>query len=235
MFKEICQNTGLARLSNRDFRDCAQQGIQLLSKLVQEVHWRNSTIRKTADPGGAGEFYFQSRHIIISGCPNFNKKLQSIQRNRKVWFIKQNETNWQKPSQIKSRHQIYQKKTVFLNSCSVTVVPIFPPLLSPALSNPCSQKQSPSHCPCPWALCIHSPSFPHYPCPLPSGPGQFVLYFHVSASFGSFVCFIYQVPLIGEIVWYLSFTALLTSLSVMLSSSIHGIIKGMSSFFLSAA
>ena len=49
------------------------------------------------------------------------------------------------------------------------------------------------------------------------------------------VCFVDQVPLIGEIIWYLSFTAWLISLSTMLSSSIHAVVKGRSFFFLSAA
>ena len=43
------------------------------------------------------------------------------------------------------------------------------------------------------------------------------------------------VPVNGEIIWYLSLTAWLISLSIMLSSSIHAVAKGMSSFFLSAA
>ena len=43
------------------------------------------------------------------------------------------------------------------------------------------------------------------------------------------------VPVKGEIIWYLSLTAWLISLNIMLSSSIHAIAKGRSSFFLSAA
>ena len=43
------------------------------------------------------------------------------------------------------------------------------------------------------------------------------------------------VPVKGEIIWYLSLTAWLISLSIMLSSSIHAVAKGRSSFFLSAA
>ena len=39
----------------------------------------------------------------------------------------------------------------------------------------------------------------------------------------------------GQIIWYLSLTTWLISLSIMLSSSIHAVAKGMSSFFLSAA
>ena len=46
---------------------------------------------------------------------------------------------------------------------------------------------------------------------------------------------IYYVPVKGEIIWYLSLTAWLISLSMMLSSSIHAVAKGISSFFISAA
>ena len=38
--------------------------------------------------------------------------------------------------------------------CSVIIVPISPPLLSPVLSSPHSQRQSPHHCPCAWVLCM---------------------------------------------------------------------------------
>ena len=43
------------------------------------------------------------------------------------------------------------------------------------------------------------------------------------------------VPVKGEIIWYLSLTTWLISLSIMLSSSIHAVPKGISSFFLPAA
>ena len=52
------------------------------------------------------------------------------------------------------------------------------------------------------------------------------------------ICLLFSfdyVPVKGEIIWYLSLTAWLISLSIMLSSSIHAIAKGISSFFLSAA
>ena len=42
------------------------------------------------------------------------------------------------------------------------------------------------------------------------------------------------VPVKVEIIWYLSLIAWLISLSVMLSSSLHAVAKGRSSFFLSA-
>ena len=72
--------------------------------------------------------------------------------------------------------------------CSVTVVPITPLLLSSALPTPTSHIQSYPH---PvvavrgsfkrvlWRAC---PFIPRYPCPLPSGHCEFVLYFHVSGS-----------------------------------------------------
>ena len=47
--------------------------------------------------------------------------------------------------------------------------------------------------------------------------------------------FVDYVPVKGEIIWYLSLTAWLISLNIMLSSSIHAVAKGRSSFFLSAA
>ena len=62
--------------------------------------------------------------------------------------------------------------------------------------------------------------------------------FSISVSlviFCLFVCFVDQVPVKGEIIWYLSLTSWLISLSIMLSSPIHTVSKGRSSFFLSAA
>ena len=50
-----------------------------------------------------------------------------------------------------------------------------------------------------------------------------------------FVSFVDYVPVKGDIIWYLSLTAWLISFSIMLSSSIHAIAKGVSSFFPSAA
>ena len=81
-----------------------------------------------------------------------------------------------------------------------------------------------------------SPSFYCYP-PHPS-PLVTVSLFFISMSlvmFSLLVCFVDQVPLEGGIIWYLSFTIWLISLSIMLSSSVHVVTKGRSSFFLSAA
>ena len=65
-----------------------------------------------------------------------------------------------------------------------------------------------------------SPCFPFTSCHLPSDYCQFVLYFMSLVIFCLLVCFVDQVPLIGEIIRYLSFTAWITSLSIMLSRSI---------------
>ena len=81
-----------------------------------------------------------------------------------------------------------------------------------------------------------SPFSPIIPFPLPSDHCQPVLNFNV---FGyTILCllvhFVDKFPVNGEIIWYLSFTTWLISLSIMLSSSTHAVLKGRS-FFLSAA
>ena len=88
---------------------------------------------------------------------------------------------------------------------------------------------------------VHLWPFPIFPRLFPSSlpfPLVTVSLLLISMSlviFCVFVCFVNWVPLIGEIIQYLSFAAWLTSLSIMLSSSIYAVAKGRSSFFLSAA
>ena len=77
--------------------------------------------------------------------------------------------------------------------------------------------------------------FPHYPLSPP--PLVTIKLFLISMSLVIFCLlfsFVDYVPIKGEIIWYLSLTAWLISLSIMLSSSIHAVTKGRSSFFLSA-
>ena len=98
--------------------------------------------------------------------------------------------------------------------------------------------------------CSHPPPW-FYPCVLysssckplsPLSPPRFPLaigrLFLTSMSLVIF-CLLFSsidyVPVKGEIIWYLSLTAWLISLSIMPSSSIHAVAKGISSFFLSAA
>ena len=72
-------------------------------------------------------------------------------------------------------------------------------------------------------------SLPTVPSPLPSGYCQIALNFNVSGYFCLLFSFVDQVSVKGEIIWYLSLTAWLISLSIMLSSSIHALAKGISS------
>ena len=113
---------------------------------------------------------------------------------------------------------------------SSTVGPIFPALSSSIQPIPLPQS-IPHCCPRPWVIhtgCLTSP--------FPSPQATFSL-FHDSMPlvlFGSLVYFVHYIALIGEIIWYLSFTNWLISISIILSSSIHAVTKGRGSFFLSA-
>ena len=80
------------------------------------------------------------------------------------------------------------------------------------------------------SLFAPSPSFPIILLP----PPLCSLFPSLCFCFSHF-CFVDWVPLIGEIIWYLSFISWLISLSIILSSSIHAVVKGRGSFFLSAA
>ena len=75
----------------------------------------------------------------------------------------------------------------FFSNCSVSVVCLapHPSLLSPAPSNPHSQRQYPHHCPCPWILCTCSPS-PDIPFPL--SPLVLVILFFIYMSLVLFAC-----------------------------------------------
>ena len=67
-------------------------------------------------------------------------------------------------------------------------------------------------------------------------PGWTIKTFHITTMSLVIFCLLFSsvdyVPVKGEIIWYLSLTAWLISLSIMLSSSIHAVAKGISSFFL---
>ena len=142
---------------------------------------------------------------------------------------------------FQEEHRFYIFYFIFY-CCSITVVQIFPPLLSIALPTPHSLSQSPPCCLCPWVLYTCSLTrplpllSPVFPSPLSPGHCPFVLYFYVAGSvlLLFIVCFVYHIKLIGEII-YLPFDAWLISLSIMLSRSIYAVEKGRSSFFLSAA
>ena len=94
----------------------------------------------------------------------------------------------------------------------------------------------PTHwfCPC----ILYSSSWKPFPPSPPPSTLVVVRLFLTSMSLVIFCLlfsFVDYVPVKGEIIWYLSLTAWLISLSIMLSSFIHAVAKGISSFFLSAA
>ena len=72
-----------------------------------------------------------------------------------------------------------------------------------------------------------------FPSPFPFGNHKFVFYFCESISdlyVSSFVSFFFYIPHISDIIWYLSFSVWLTSLSVIISRSIHVAANGTVSF-----
>ena len=127
---------------------------------------------------------------------------------------------------------------LFFYCCSSTVVSIFtllPPYPHPHL--PPLNLPSLFLSICPFYMFFDGPSpfIPYYPSPSSSLVTVSLFFILMSlVIFCLLVCFFDQVPLIGEIIWHVSFTSWLVSLSVMLSSSIHAVAKGRSFFFLSA-
>ena len=128
------------------------------------------------------------------------------------------------------------KKNIYCYS--ITVVCIFSPTLYPTQAKPTSL---PCFHPPPWFFpCVlYSSSYnPLSPLSPPHSLLAIVRLFLTSMSLVIFCLlfsFVDYVPVKGEIIWYLSLTAWIISLSIMLSSSIHAVAKGISSFFLSAA
>ena len=121
---------------------------------------------------------------------------------------------------------------------SITVVCLFTPSLQPTPTKSTSLPHF--HHPlwlCPWVLYSSSckPHFPLSPPHSPPGYCYIVLNFNGSGCILFAFFFYWLFPVKGEIIWYLSLTVCLISLSIMLSRSIHAVAKGISSFFLSAA
>ena len=131
------------------------------------------------------------------------------------------------------------KRVDYLFYCySITVVYIFSPSFHSTPAKPTSLSHlHPPPCFCPCVL-YSSSCKPLSPLSPPHSLLAIVRFFLTSMSLVIF-CLLFSlvdyVPVKGEIIWYLSFTTWLISLSVMLSSSIHVVAKGRSSFFLSAA
>ena len=137
--------------------------------------------------------------------------------------------------------QVYESFKKYFIVYAITIVLIFLPLAPSTQPTPYSHSQSPCHCPCPWVMHICSLTNPFtFFQPVPSLPFPLtaVSLFHVSLPlvlFCSLINFVNQVPVIGEIIWYLSFTDWLVSLSIIVSRSIHVVAKGKNSIFFTAA
>ena len=126
----------------------------------------------------------------------------------------------------------------FFYCCSIIVVCIFSPLLHPTPAKPTSLPHlnpPPLFCPCVFYSSSWKPLSPLSP---PHSPLAIVRLFLTSMSLVIF-CLLFSsvdyVPVKGEIIWHLPLTAWLISLSITLSSSIHAVPEGISSFFFSAA
>ena len=113
--------------------------------------------------------------------------------------------------------------------CSITVVCIFSPPLYPTPAKPTSLAclhPPPWFCPC---VLYSSSCNPLSSLSLPHSPLAIIRLFLTSVSLVIFCLlfsFVDYVPVKGEIIWYLSLTAWLISLNIMLSNSIHAVTKG---------
>ena len=125
---------------------------------------------------------------------------------------------------------------IFFYCCSITFVSIFPISLS-CHTHPNSHSQSSPCYPCPWVIYTCSLTRPFsFFLPFSCNPSSLVSVslFLVSMPlvlFCSLVYFVHYILLIGEIIWYLSFTNWLISFSVIFSSSTHAVAKYRSFFF----
>ena len=155
-------------------------------------------------------------HIIVYQCfPIF-----CVYNQRRNWWV-----IW----------QLYFSFFFVFNCCSITVVCIFFPPLHPTLAKPTSLPHLHPllwFCPCVLYSSSCSPLSSLSPCHSPLAVVRLFLTSMSLVIFCLLFSFVDYVPVKGEIIWYLSLTAWLISLNIMLSSSIHAVAKGISSFFL---
>ena len=124
----------------------------------------------------------------------------------------------------------------FFYCYSITVLCLFSPSLQTTLAETPSSPTSTLPLDLAHVSCKVVPVKPSSHCPLPTPPCPLLDFLNINVS--GYILFlfssIYYVPVKGDIIWYLSLTIWLISLSIMLSSSIHDVAKGRSSFFLSS-
>ena len=132
---------------------------------------------------------------------------------------------------------MYHSFLKFFYCYSITVVCIFSPTFYPTPAKPTSFPcfhNPPWFCPCVLYSSSCNTLFPLSPPPPPTPALAIVTLFLTSMSLVIF-CLLFSsvdyVPVKGEIIWYLSLTVYLISLSIMLSSSILAVINDVSSSF----
>ena len=109
----------------------------------------------------------------------------------------------------------------------------FPPKPAKPTSLPCFHPH-PLVFPCVFYSSSSKLFSPLFPRPSPLAIVRLILISKSLVIFCLLFSFIDYVLVKGEIIWYLSLTAWVISLSIMLSSSIHTVAKGINSFFFSA-
>ena len=120
------------------------------------------------------------------------------------------------------------------------VFPSYSPLshFLPASPSPLLS-QSPYHCPCLWfkhkCSLVNPFTIFHQRPPFPPAAVSLFCVSMFLFLFCSLVYCAHYIPHISELRWYLSFPDWLILLSIIVSRSIHAVVKGKSSFFLTAA
>ena len=124
---------------------------------------------------------------------------------------------------LREKIELVTLKTFLVCFSHESFLYFFPLPFSPLIT-PYSQ-QSLHCCPCPRVL------FPF--CSLPPLPTTscHLLSIYESVPFSLLVQFVHQIPHIREIIWYLSFSAWLISLSIMFFRSIYTVTKGKTFYF----
>ena len=149
-----------------------------------------------------------------------------------LWFAGQHSIHWAIPAKV------FLFLTLLFIVDTITDVLIFSPFahLHPALAL-FSLRLSP-HCRlCLWVMYIGWSANPFtffHPVPPPPSLGQLSVSIFCLFLFCSLVYFVHWIPHISEIIWWLSFSDWLISLSIIISRSIHSVTRVKSFFFMAS-